>query len=457
MRISIRRAIATLGMCALSTPLVAADYGYNQPTRLPAVNVGVHQAGYYSTSPYRTASADVESMPTAGAPSNIVIQGDQYGSSHAMPAGRSSYSSGCGSYDVGGCDSGVMGIGDGCGVCCSPWFASAAGLYFDRDDANEIWLSYDDADIASRTLGTKAAEMDWSGGGEITFGRYFNCGMNAVAVTYWGIYSDAQTVSVFGADQAGNLDTSLNYNSVAYDDGGGASAVNDWYDDAQVHRLRRDYEFHNVELNLLGSACAVPLQSANCGCGNSLQMSWLAGIRFFKFDEDFQFASDDTNTTFTGEVDELYHNIDVQNNLIGFQLGANAEYATSSRLSLTSGLKFGVYGNYMENHQSIVGGTGTFATIDNVVSPYDGLEYDFHGDKTRVSFLGEVDLGIRYQATRNWSIRSGYRALAVSGVALSINQFPGNFNFEDAAGAGDVETNGSLILHGGYLGAEYNY
>jgi len=474
-----------LGMCALSSPLLAGEFNYQQPTRLPAVDAGIHQVGYQSSmSPYKTAAApkqipqnDLESVPSLrDGTSSIVIQGEQYGSGYSMPAPTAGCAggcdSGCGSYSVGGYGfnghgyngngyngngSSVIGMGSGYGVTCSPWFASASALVFDRDDANEIWLSYDDNDIASRILGTRAAQMDWSGGGEITFGRYFNCGMNAVEVVYWGIYSDAQTVTVLGADMVGNLDTALNYNSVAYDNGGGASAVNDWYDDSQVHRLRRDYEFHNVELNLLGSACAIPLRGAYGGCGSSLQMSWVAGVRFFKFDEDFQFATDDTNATFTGEVDELYHNIDVENNLVGLQLGARGEYFFNERLSLFSGVKFGIYGNYMENHQSIVGGTGTYAFIDNAASPYDGLDYNFHGDKSRVSFLGELDLGLRYQATCNWSIRAGWRAMAVSGVALSINQFPGNMNFEDAVGASDVESNGDLILHGGYLGAEFNY
>src|SRR5690606_1626872 len=139
------------------------------------------------------------------------------------------------SYDACGTSS-MLSLGGRLGAC-SPWYASASGLYFDRDDANEIWLSYDDDNIASRVLGTKAAEMDWSGGFEITLGRYINCGMNAVEVTYWGIYADTHEVSALGADMVGNLDTALNYNSLAYDNGGGLSAVNDWYDDSMVHRL----------------------------------------------------------------------------------------------------------------------------------------------------------------------------------------------------------------------------
>ena len=263
----------------------------------------------------------------------------------------------------------------------------------------------------------------------------------------------ARATTLLAADLVGNLDTALNYNSLAYDDGGGASAVNDWFDDAQVHRLRRDYEFHNLEVNLLGSACNIPLQS-DCPC--TLNMHWSAGVRYFRFDEDFQFATDDVDDTFTGTADELYHNINVENSLLGFQLGAGSEY-NWGRLALMSDIKFGIYGNYMENHQSMVGGTGVYATIDNVASPYNGAAYNFNGSKTGVSFLGEVDLGLRYRVTSRWSMRAGWRAMAVTGVALSVHQFPDNFNFEDAIGAGDVERNGSMILHGGYVGAEYNY
>jgi len=453
MRISLRRAIAALGLCALGTPLVAAEYGYQTPTRLPPVNPSVQPAGYYpAESPYKTATAP-QAMPASSAASNIVIHDHTYGSSHAS-AGYV----GSGVHDRLWTDNAACGGGCGpaagcCEAVCCPWFGSVSGLYMDRDDANEVWLSFDDANIASRTLGTQDAAMDWSEGAEVTFGRYFNGGMNAVEFTYWGIDADTHQATVLAADLVGNLNSALNYNSLAYDDGGGASAVNDWYDDAQVHRLRRDYEFHNIEVNLLGSACNIPLQS-NCPC--TLNMHWTAGVRYFRLDEDFQFATDDVDDTFTGTVDELYHNINVENNLIGFQLGAGSEY-NWSRLSLISDIKFGIYGNYMENHQSVVGGTGVFATIDNVASPYNGSAYNFNGSKTGVSFLGEVDLGMRYRVTSRWSVRAGWRAMAVTGVALSVHQFPDNFNFEDALGAGDVERNGSMILHGGYVGAEYNY
>jgi hypothetical protein len=52
-------------------------------------------------------------------------------------------------------------------------------------------------------------------------------------------------------------------------------------------------------------------------------------------------------------------------------------------------------------------------------------------------------------------LRGGYRALAVTGIALPSAQIPNNF--EDVFGVAQIDSNGSMILHGAFLGVEYNY
>jgi hypothetical protein len=73
--------------------------------------------------------------------------------------------------------------------------------------------------------------------------------------------------------------------------------------------------------------------------------------------------------------------------------------------------------------------------------------------KKDVSFVGEIRLGGDYWFTPNWRISGGYRALGITGVALSTNQIPRDLQgIDDVI---DVDTNGSLILHGGYFGTEF--
>ena len=75
--------------------------------------------------------------------------------------------------------------------------------------------------------------------------------------------------------------------------------------------------------------------------------------------------------------------------------------------------------------------------------------------KDDVSFLAELDLGLAYQLTRHWSIYGGYRAVAVTGLALADNQIP--FFLVDYPAYADIETNGSLILHGAMFGVLFQF
>ena len=129
--------------------------------------------------------------------------------------------------------------------------------------------------------------------------------------------------------------------------------MNNWFQPAQVHRLTCDWEFHNIELNVLtilngynggcgvnGTGCGPRLGGHGCGgCGDCccrprMNVSWLAGFRYFRFDEDLIFASDDGDGVFNGGLDEMAYNVEVENNLIGFQLGADTTTFVPGRSSL---------------------------------------------------------------------------------------------------------------------------
>jgi hypothetical protein len=61
---------------------------------------------------------------------------------------------------------------------------------------------------------------------------------------------------------------------------------------------------------------------------------------------------------------------------------------------------------------------------------------------------------LSYQHNR-WSAIAGYRAVGASGVALPTNQI-----YPDLRGINDVEnidSNGHVILHGGYAGIEIGF
>jgi hypothetical protein len=215
-------------------------------------------------------------------------------------------------------------------------------------------------------------------------------------------------------------------------------------DGAQVHALFHESEAHNVEINLLSF-------SSGYGSGpHSLRYTMLAGLRYFHFRDHLTFRSDPNDTAFTGEVDEIYYDIKTINDLVGFQLGGVGTYCVGPRFSLNAGSKVGVFGNYI-THNSVIGGPAGVAVINN--GPNINQAFNVSNNKTDVSFLAELFLGCGYCVTQHFSVSAGYRAVAVTGLAMPSDQI-----YPDLRGINDlytIESPSSMILHGAYFGGQF--
>lgn len=377
------------------------------------------------------------------------------------------YTAGCG----GSCDCGCNSCGD-CGPCgCNPcdcnlcnccpsrcgWFGGLSGLIMTRDNGNHYHFSVENTVATEhiQLLDTRDADMDWSGGFEARIGRYCCCGTKGWELLYWGIFPDRQEFSLFGADFAGPLDGILDWDQISIDDPRAAGAATNagagWVDNADAHRVRRDYDFHNVEVNMLNfSGCL-----AQCGCAAPrFSYQWGAGVRFFRFTEDLLFSAKTTGTgtAFDEGLDQLDYLVDIENNLVGGQIGGQGTYCLTSKLSLNFGAKVGLFGNHM-NHRSLIQSAGTVAYVNN--GPFDNADWRINSSKNDVAMLGEATIGLDYQINCRLSATLGYRALGITGVALSSNQIPSDLRgINDAA---VIDSNGSMILHGGFGGIEWNY
>jgi hypothetical protein len=397
----------------------------------------------------------------------------------------------CGGAYGGTCyPSGGTGFGLASYVNADDWFITKSTLWMTRDHGDHYTFSFGTGNEALQLTNTRDAAMDWSGGLDVRFGRYFNCGRNAIEVGYWGLFPDNESTQTTSADVVGDLNGILNWSNLDYGAGTGADIVNVAPGNDGVHAVFRDFEVHNVEVNLwqfgtgitTGGSCG----SGSCGagaygggayglgcggasqcggaCGGSkcgvkscggpqLRFNMLAGIRFFKFQENLLFGADANDFDIDFEDDEIFYNIDIDNNLIGFQIGAEAQYCFHEKWTLNLGTKLGLYGNHISHISEIGGGQGV--AVINGGGPNSGREFFVDNNKTDVAFLGEMNLGLEYCINCNWSVALGYRALAATGVALPAEQI-----YADLRGINDVEivdSNGSLILHGGYLGAECNW
>lgn len=337
--------------------------------------------------------------------------------------------------------------GDGCdSVCGGMWFASVRALYMTRASANSVSTSYNTANPSQELMHTQF-DTTWQPGGEVRFGRSFACGMVSVEAVYWTLNPVTGTQSATVAN--GTVSTPLRTDGFQFGAGGSPLTGSDFYNRAREHRLSMRDEIHDVEVNLLTNPFADPC----CGFGN---IKWLIGARFIRFTEDTTFGTlSGAGTTWGagGGALEAYMDDQVANDMMGGQLGLDAQFCLGGTVKLVVAPRVGIFNNHMENHFRLYRGDGVVAT-PIAASGLPGV-YDLSTSKDALAFLGQLDLGVQWNFFCNWSATMGYRLVAISGVGLADHQFTNNL--VNNPGMAQIDHNGELILHGAYAGLQYNF
>jgi hypothetical protein len=268
---------------------------------------------------------------------------------------------------------------------------------------------------------------------------------------YWGLTEDDQ--SAMYSSMPGALST-VNYYGLEYDsdsDGMSDGTVNDYYAyydpdnpmpngyDSTV-RVRNNFKAQNLELNFLR------LPVYGCEPCSPIVVSTVCGVRYLRLDEDFQHSVMFDDGMVAGS---LYHDIEVDNQLVGFQMGSNVNWAISCKWDVFCDSMMGVYNNRVDVYQRVYGDEGDVTFTD------DGMPAGVRSNKDDIAFMGELRWGLGYQVSCNCRLTAAYRVMAVTGVALAGEQIPGDWS--NSSQVAWVDTNDSLILHGLQLGAEFKY
>lgn len=332
------------------------------------------------------------------------------------------------------------------GMWGSCWYGGVYALVLDRDDEETVNFTARNTNPNEIWLSTNDARMDWTTAGEVKLGRYLSC-CSAIELSYWNLDPDAEFAFAFDPNATG-VDPDIipvqDFTGLVYDDGGGLATVAETMDGARMHRLRRDYDFMNIELNLVNvRSCCEP--TCLCSCSGTRSVHAMLGIRYFRFEDDFLFSADDADTNFTGAPEEIHYLIDVENQLLGAQAAVRGDYYWNPHAGVHFGAKGGIYGNHI-NHRSYIGGSAGVATAG-------GREFNVDSDATKVAFIGETEVAFLYQFSQHFRFKAGYRLIVLSGVATTVDQIPTDFT--DIDSVIDINTE-SLLLHGGFLGLEFS-
>ena len=290
--------------------------------------------------------------------------------------------------------------------CCNNWFGSVGGLIMNRDKPNAFWTSFETGNNPNQVLNTQGAKDDWQGGWETSIGHWFgccdscnscdscdscdscnacdsgnSCGNNVrygLGVTYWGLAELNGYTSIRGDSlPAGTVSTPIDVTNGNPLIGGVPAAV--FFDNATEHRIWRDNNFQNVEINFLSQTMVNTSRS---------QITWLAGIRYLHFGERLTFGSVAGGSEFgdniganVGGAREAYLSSKVKNDLVGLQLGGRADYFLTPRFGVYLAPKIGMFGNDISARNTLNSGTGAQG-------------FDISGRSETFSMLGELDAGV---------------------------------------------------------------
>lgn len=190
------------------------------------------------------------------------------------------------------------------------------------------------------------------------------------------------------------------------------------------------------------------------------QLKLFGGMRYVRLSEDIDDVYDEysptpaepTVTLADTELTDVFRNLNVNNNLIGFQGGLRSHLIGLGDRFFVSGVtNAGVYCNLIKRSTSYTQ-VDTFSRADDPstagvsealsITATDGGGYK--ASRAEIAFVSEASLSAMYMVNACTTARIGYQLLYIDGVELADEAF---------LGAGP--TSGNLLLHGWFAGVEY--
>jgi len=369
-----------------------------------------------------------------------------------------------------------------------PWFGGANVLLWNMADNGYQRFLFDDVDTRVTRASNADIAPDFGAGYEVFAGRYLGCGRYGLSVGYFNFNPGNQDFSIAPAVGGGYRAAMPQYNNILMDhDGVGGTpgvSVYDLLDGADSFRIQRNVGFQGLEANvscfgIMGARRLAPLCGDGYGrgpisrmkqclgmgqygttgaggalaspCGGCAQVVMSHGVRWFQFNDDFLFSSFDADYAPTPGVPvNMMHEIDVENNLYGYQFGGRLTYCLTRRLVANIGARGGLYGNDVSVQQRIGNGTDFAYPATMPLSPMN-----INASDVVLSGLGELDLGLGYRLNNCWTLNGGYRVLYATGVATSLGSISNDYL--STGPASRVYADDSVLLHGAYVGASMNW
>ena len=287
---------------------------------------------------------------------------------------------------------------NGSGGCPTLWQAAVDFYYLKRTDTSPVTVLVDDTTRTIEEFNAQSLDFGYDMGYGARLSRALGCGAS-LNIGYFGVF-DQQTA----IERTGDLALVV----PGFPTGGNPASYNSDYQS----------QLHSAEINL---------RQACLG-----RFGLLAGIRYINLQEDLLLSSQ------LGAIVTLDHyDIDVDNNLIGAQLGTDVCIARWRSLQIDALVKCGFYLNSAsQTTRSSLIGVPTTASNDSF------------------AVAGEAGIYGTYCINDRWSVRAGYQVFGLHGVALAPEQLQST---NLATGLAGIDTTGSAFYGGATFSVGYTW
>ncbi len=165
-----------------------------------------------------------------------------------------------------------------------------------------------------------------------------------------------------------------------------------------------------------------------------LHSSWLIGARYLRLREDMVYTTET-------ESGGMTYRLKTDNDLVGAQIGTDLFLCLTPRFKIGGEIEAGVYGTNSRQRTNV--------SCDQACIRQ---ERDHDND---AAFIGEAGVMALFRATPRLTLRAGYQALFIDGVALAADNFNTASPFSNRATF--VDNTGNLVMHGSSLGFEWTW
>jgi hypothetical protein len=187
----------------------------------------------------------------------------------------------------------------------------------------------------------------------------------------------------------------------------------------------------SAEANLRRRLCVSP------GRYYQGEASCLIGVRYLKVQEEFGYFTQSAIA-----ANEVF--VKTDNDLIGPQLGAMVQFLVHDRAWIDAEIKGALLFSEARN-----------TTYADLYIGEQQIQATTRGTEDSTAFLGDLSVNLNYQFAPSLTVRAGYNAFWLNGVALASENFSSNVQTLVSDRPAPVNHDGRVVYHGPSLGLVY--